>query len=176
MVSWGTNIHVKGNMLGEFWCACVGLRGLHAWQWGVAVGPSTWQLERGSVAVGAWQRGSGAWQWSVAVWQWRRGSVAVAACHGSLRHCQAPPLRHCHAPPLPHCHAPLVLVFFWGGVEFFVLNFCFFDLFFIFWFCCIVLYPKQKRKTRKQKKQMGKKIKQKMKKEFNIRKITNKHI
>ena len=95
----------------EFWCACVGLRGLHAWQWGVAVGPSTWQLERGSVAVGAWQRGSR----GVAV---GRGSgtchVAVGTatpyCHAYCHVAGAtatPPLPRCHTPTAPDCHAAL---------------------------------------------------------------------
>ena len=81
-------------MLGKFWCACVGLRGLQCGS-RVIRGVAVWQsgrgsVGRGSVAVGAWQRGSqgvAAWQsgrGSVAVgaWQSGRGSVAVRAWQG----------------------------------------------------------------------------------------------
>ena len=97
-------IHVKANMR-VLVCLC-GTEGPSAWQWGVAVGPSTWQSGRGSVAVGAWQRGSR----GVAVGRGSAhchvaGATATPYCHARRCDCHATP---CHAatPRLLCCHAP----------------------------------------------------------------------
>ena len=90
-------------------CLC-GTEGPSAWQWGVAVGPSTWQSGCGSVAVGAWQcplpRGRCHCH-TLLPRPLPRGrchchATATPYCHALLPH------RPCHAatPRLPRCHTP----------------------------------------------------------------------